>query len=409
LRLLVYGLNAAPEPIGIGKYTGEMVAWLAGRGHQVRVIAAPPYYPAWRVAEGWSSWAWRRERDRDAVLFRCPHYVPARPSGFKRLLHLVSFAWSSLPVALWQGLVHRPEVVIAVAPALATAPAAWAAARLVGGRTWLHVQDFEVDAAFELGLLKGRWMRRLALALERAIYGGFDRVSSISARMMDRLEAKGVDEPRRYFLPNWVDCEVIRPLTQPSPFRARLGLPADAVVALYSGNMNEKQGIGVLADLAGRIAGRSSITVVFAGEGPAKSRLRDAVAGIDGVHLLPLQPAEALNDFLGLADIHLLPQRADAADLVLPSKLGGMLASGRPVIACTATDTGLAAAVGGCGLVVAPGDGEAMAAAVLRLAQAPEERATLGAAARIRALEVWDRQGILERFEADLARLAGHR
>lgn len=407
MRLLVYGLNTAPEPIGVGKYSGEMVAWLAARGHQVRVIAAPPYYPAWRVAEGWSSWAWRRERDRNAVHFRCPLYIPARPNGFKRLLHLASFAGSSLPVALWQGLAFRPEVVIAVAPALATAPAAWTAARLAGGRSWLHVQDFEVDAAFELGLLKGRWVRRLALALERAIYGGFDRVSSISAGMMDRLAAKGVGARHRSFLPNWVDCEVIRPLTQPSRFRARLGLSANAVVALYSGNMNEKQGIEVLADLAARVAGHSEIVLVLAGEGPAKSRLRDALAGMAGVHLLPLQPAEALNDFLGLADIHLLPQRADAADLVLPSKLGGMLASGRPVIAGAAPGSGLAAAIEGCGLAVAPGDGAALAKALSSLAEAPEKRAVLGRAARARALETWDKQAILERFEADLVRLAG--
>lgn len=409
MRLLVYGLNSAPEPIGIGKYTGEMVAWLAARGHQVHVIAAPPYYPAWRVAEGWSPWSWRRERHRNAEVFRCPLYVPARPGGPKRLLHLASFAGSSLPVALWQGLVFRPEVVIAVAPTLATAPAAWAAARLAGGRSWLHVQDLEIDAAFELGLLKGRWTRRLALALERSIYGGFDLVSSISAPMAERLSKKGVGEGRLGSLPNWVDCEIIRPLNRPSRFRDELGLPADAVVALYSGNMNEKQGLEVLADLAGRVAGRSGIALVLAGEGPARARLSDAVVGIDGVHLLPLQPAEALNDLLGLADIHLLPQRADAADLVLPSKLGGMLASGRPVIAGAAPGSGLAAAIDGCGLAVAPGDGGAMADAMSSLVEAKEKRAALGRAARLRALEQWDKQGILERFEADLVRLAARR
>src|SRR5689334_15562358 len=111
MRLLIYGLNHAPEPTGIGKYTGEMVAWLAGRGHDVRVIAAPPYYPAWRIAEGSSGWLWRGERRDGARVVRCPLYVPQRPSGKTRLLHLASFAATSLPVALAQAVAWRPQLV----------------------------------------------------------------------------------------------------------------------------------------------------------------------------------------------------------------------------------------------------------------------------------------------------------
>src|SRR6266481_5846474 len=132
MRLLIYGLNHAPEPTGIGRYTGEMAAWLAARGHDLRVIAAPPYYPAWRVVAGHSGWRWRRERRDGALVFRCPLYVPPRPRGATRLLHLASFAVSSLPVALVEAIAWRPELVFAVAPALASAPGALLAARLAG-------------------------------------------------------------------------------------------------------------------------------------------------------------------------------------------------------------------------------------------------------------------------------------
>ena len=81
MRLLIYGLNHAPEPTGIGKFTGEMAAWLAARVHQVRVVTAPPYYPAWQVGAGYSGWRWRRERVEGAEVYRCPLYVPARPRG----------------------------------------------------------------------------------------------------------------------------------------------------------------------------------------------------------------------------------------------------------------------------------------------------------------------------------------
>src|SRR5215813_5997647 len=180
MRLLIYGLNHAPEPTGIGKYTGEMVAWLAARGHELRVIAAPPYYPDWRIAADHSAWLWRRERRDGALVLRSPLYVPRQPRGITRLVHLASFAATSLPVALVEAVAWRPNLVFTVAPALASAPGALLAARLCGARAWLHIQDFEVDAAFSLGLVGGGGrLRRAAFAAERALLGRFDRVSTI--------------------------------------------------------------------------------------------------------------------------------------------------------------------------------------------------------------------------------------
>ncbi|MBO6785180.1 MAG: glycosyltransferase, partial [Alphaproteobacteria bacterium] len=119
--------------------------------------------------------------------------------------------------------------------------------------------------------------------------------------------------------------------------------------------------------------------------------------------LLPLQPEEKLPALLAMADIHLLPQRAEAADLVMPSKLGGMLSSGRPVVACADAGTQIFETVSGCGLVVAPGDGAAIGDAVLTLARDPGLRTRLGAAARGEAETGWDRDAVLARFEDELA------
>lgn len=406
MRLLIYGLNTAPEPTGTGRYTGELAAWLAARGHEIRVVAAPPYYPAWRVADGYRGYAWREERRDGVLVFRCPLYVPARPRGVTRVLHLSSFALSSLPVVLAQARRFRPCVLLAVAPTLACAPAALMAARLGRCPGWLHVQDFEIDAAAALGLLAGA-AGRLAGALERRILAGFDHVSSITPAMCRRLEDKGVARGRISLLPNWVDCEAIRPLPAPSGFRAELGIAPEAVVALYAGNLGEKQGVETLSQIALSLSPDSAIHLVVAGEGAARQRLEAKLSGRPRVTLLPLQPAERLNALLNLADVHLLPQRADAADLVMPSKLSGMLASGRPVIAGAAPGTALAEAVEGCGIAVPPGDASAMLAAVEALARDPERRRLLGDAARARALAAWDRGAILGAFEARLVALAG--
>ncbi len=102
VRVLILGLNYAPELIGVGKYTAELAGWLRQRGHDVRVIAAPPYYPEWRLRPDQAGWRWRRETVQGIEVLRCPLWVPAWPSPGKRILHLLSFALSSFVPTLWQ-------------------------------------------------------------------------------------------------------------------------------------------------------------------------------------------------------------------------------------------------------------------------------------------------------------------
>jgi len=408
LKILVYGLNHWPEKVGIGRYTGELVAWLAARGHGVRVVTAPPYYPDWQVWRGWRRFWWKRERRDGALVWRCPLYVPRRPTGARRALHLLSFACSSLPIALWQALWFRPAVVFAVAPALASAPMAWLAAKAGGAKAWLHVQDFELDAAFGLGLVQGGWLKRRALAAERCLLRRFRRVSTISPRMVERLAAKGVPEDRRRLFPNWVDCQAIRPLpATPTRLADELRLPAGRRIALYSGNLGEKQGGAIPVEAARLLSRRHDLLFLVVGEGAARRRLEAGAAGLDNLLFRPLVEAERPNELLNLADLHLLPQRADAADLVLPSKLAPMLASARPVVATAAPGTGVALAIEGAGLAVPPGDAAAFAAAIGRLLDEPGLARRLGARGRERALAEWDRDAILRRFEAELAGLSG--
>lgn len=403
LRILFLGLNYTPELTGIGKYSGEMMEWFAGRGHEIRVVTTPPYYPAWRVSEGYSQWRYRRETSAaGAEIYRCPLWVPRSPNGAKRVVHLSSFALSSLPVMLAQ-TAWRPDVVLTVEPAFTCAPVALLAARMCNAPSWLHIQDFEVDAAFDLGLLPaGGWVHDLAQNGERLIRSGFSRFSTISRSMMARLEQKGIETERITFFPNWVDVEAIRPEDGPNALRAELGIGRDDVVLLYSGNMGAKQGLEILPELAERLRGHAHLRFVFCGDGAYRGQLEGAVGGLANVSFLPLQPLERLNELLNLADIHLLPQRAGAADLVMPSKLTGMLASGRAVIATAAPGTQIASAVEGHGIVVAPGDVEAMAQAAVLLADNAALRNRMGDAGR--AFAVWElaRDPVLLGFESAL-------
>ena len=413
MNILLYGLNFAPEPVGIGKYSGEWALWLAARGHSVHVVTAPPYFPQWRVDSNYRN-TYTVDEFQGVWVSRCPLWVPRSPSGITRLFHLVSFALSSFGPLL-ASLRWNPDVVITVAPAFFCAPGALLFGRLCGRRTitWLHVQDFELDAAFELGMLKGRWLRGLAEAWERCTLRGFERVSSISAAMVQRLEVKGVASSRCELLPNWVDLESISPQQDPTrlknPYRQELGIAPDQIVLMYSGSMNKKQGLELLVEAIAQLADLPQVVWLLAGEGPTKADLVRATEGFPQVIHLPLQPAERMNDWLNAADIHLLPQKAGATDLVLPSKLLGMLASGRSVVATSTPGSELGKLATEAGACTSPGDAKAFADALRHLISDPEQRLMAGKRARKISEDRFGKGVVLERFEQQLLKLVDSR
>jgi len=401
MRILIHCTNYAPEPLGTGKYTGVMTEWLAANGHEIRVVTTPPYYPHWRVADGYSAWTYKREIINGVTIWRCPLWIPSGQTGFQRLMLLFSFVLSSLPVMCKQ-ILWKPELVMVIEPSLVCAPMALLTAHICGARAWLHVQDFEVDAAFDLGLLPSWGLRTLALRVEKILMRCFDHVSTISQKMMERLYDKRVERGRCVFFPNWVETDVIYPLPTPGAMRAELGIAAESIVALYSGNMGEKQGLEVVLEAAEKLVERQDIQFVLCGAGASRKRLQQAYATSLNVIWLPLQPLERLNELLNIADIHLLPQRADAADLVMPSKLTGILSSGRPVVATVPPETQVAEVVQGCGIITPPGDVNAFAEAISKLACDLSMRTSLGTKARQYALRELDKETILNRFHEQL-------
>lgn len=394
--VLIVGLNYAPEPVGIGPYTEGLATALVERGAKVRVICGQPYYPQWRIYPAFAGAGWTSETENGVHITRCPHYVPAVPSGLKRILHLASVALSALPPAL-RSRSPKPELVIAIAPALPSVVTAWLTARLSGAKLWVHVQDFEVEAAFATGLLgKNKLLARMAFWLERRLLRLGDLVSTISPQMCARLAEKGVPSERIIEMRNWSEESFAADPVQAQEIRAESNLQ-DKTVALYSGNIARKQGIEVLIEAARLLQHRPDIAFVICGEGPNRAQLEKLSAELTNVQLHDLQPKEQMGAMLTMADLHLLPQIAGAADLVLPSKLTNMLASGRPVIATTLPGTGLFAEVDGCGLVTPPGDAAALAAAIVALTDDPAQRGALGQAATQRAAERWRKDAIIDR------------
>lgn len=363
-KILIHGINFPPEPIGTGRYTGELAAYLAAQGDSVEVVTALPHYPGWEIHRPHKNGRYTTEIANGIKVTRCPLWLNSSGRGFWRLLAPLSFAIAATPVIFWRIIRTRPNAVVCVEPTLLSAPAAVLAAKIVGARTVLHVQDLEIDAAFTVGHLQGSWLRNTAKAFERFMLRRFDAVITISDRMAQRLAANGAHPKSIKIIRNWVNTSKIKYLDGPNAFREKLGITDRAFVVLYAGQIGPKQALGVLLGAALDCKDDLGIHFVVAGDGPSKQALISIYDHLPNVHFLPIQPEEKLCELLNLADLHVITQAPNTADLVLPSKLGGMLASGRMVLVTADQDTELADLLTDAAFVVPPGDAHAVAAAI---------------------------------------------
>ncbi|ELC4079410.1 colanic acid biosynthesis fucosyltransferase WcaI [Salmonella enterica] len=405
MKILVYGINYSPELTGIGKYTGEMVAWMAREGHEVRVITAPPYYPQWKVGERYSAWRYRRE-EGEATVWRCPLYVPKQPSTLKRLLHLGSFALSSFFPLMAQRR-WKPDRIIGVVPTLFCTPGMRLLATLSGARTVLHIQDYEVDAMLGLGMAgKGKRgsVARLATAFERSALRSVDNVSTISRSMMNKAREKGVAAEKILFFPNWSEVARFQDVNDAdvTALRQQLGLPEGKKIVLYSGNIGEKQGLEKVIDAAERLRDRPLIFAIV-GQGGGKARLENMARerGLPNIKFLPLQPYDALPALLKMGDCHLVVQKRGAADAVLPSKLTNILAVGGNAVITAEPHTELGqlcASYPGIAVCVEPESTDALVNGISQALAMPKNNTT----AREYAERTLNKENVLRQFIADI-------
>jgi colanic acid biosynthesis glycosyl transferase WcaI len=405
MKIALISLNYAPEMTGIGLYSSELAQQLAAQGHEVSVICSYPFYPEWLRHESYPGIGWLSRTEEGVEVHRCPCYIPAQVSGLRRIIHYISFALAAVIPAIQLARRGKPDIVLLVAPALLAAFPALIAARLAGAQSWLHIQDFEVEAGFATGQMgQHSLLGKCALWLEKRLLSRFDRVTSISPEMCSKAAEKGVAPARIGELRNWANIDGIAP--QESSFYRGEWSICTPHVALYSGSIARKQGIETVIDTARIMSDRGDITFVICGNGPTRSDLERLARGLPNVQFHDLQPMAQLNELLNLATVHLLPQKRDAADLVLPSKLANMLASGRPVVAGVEPGRGLAREVEGAGLICPPEDGASMAEAIERLISDEELYRTCATEARARAEKRWSKSSIIAAAEREMVMLA---
>ncbi|MEN2740520.1 glycosyltransferase family 4 protein [Microbacterium sp. X-17] len=405
-RVTVLGLNYPPEPTGISPYTGALSRGLARRGFSVRVLTTHPHYPEWRVRAGYGQWS-RREQIDGVAVERMRHYVPARPTGVRRLVSEISFG-TRLVFSRW----GQSGAVVAISPALISTTMAAIRARLFHRDRPLVVW---VQDLYTLGLAEtgqgGRLVGRMMGKLEGWLLRRAHHVVVIHERFAD-VVSRDFDIPseRVVVVRNWTHLPPF-PDVNVDAARHSFGWGGHRVV-LHAGNMGVKQGLDNVVEAARLAAERGdAVRFVLLGDGGERERLEALGAGIPTLQFMRPLADEDFAKALAAADMLLVNEKPGVAEMAVPSKLTSYFSAGRPVVAATDA-TGITAAEiarAEAGVIAPAGDPAALLAAVAELASDPVRAQQLGENGRRYRMTVLDETNALDAFATLLTRLTADR
>jgi lipopolysaccharide/colanic/teichoic acid biosynthesis glycosyltransferase/glycosyltransferase involved in cell wall biosynthesis len=305
--------------------------------------------------------------------------------------------------------VGRPDVVVALTDPPIIGLAGLFAARRAGGRFVFLCQDVFPEVTRLLEDFHSTAVDRVLDWLNRLLIRKADRVIALGETMRQRLVSGKDADPRKvHVIHNWADCSAITPGPKENRFSRAHGL-VDRFVVMHSGNVGLAQEFDTLLAAARRLRDCPDLAVVIVGDG-SKRRALEARAhsdGLDNVRFLPSQPKEELRDSFASADVFLVSLKRGLAGYIVPSKLYGILAAGRPYVAAVEEDSEVVAITRKyqSGLVAEPGDPVALADRIRELYRDPVLRERLGEAARRAGLE-FDRRGQIRQYDELLREVA---
>jgi colanic acid biosynthesis glycosyl transferase WcaI len=324
-----------------------------------------------------------------------------------RALNYLTFLAASARAAL---AAPRPQVVLCMTDPPVIAIVALAAARRSRAALVVISQDVFPEIAVLLHRIENGVVVRLLRTAIRAYLSRADRIVAIGERMRGRLEAKGAATEALRVIPNWVDTTALDEKPRANDWSREVGL-TDAFVVMHSGNVGFTQDLDTLVRSATFLRDLDDLAIAIVGDGARRAELL-ALADlleVDRVRFLRYQPREALPYSLSTAHVHVVGLAPRLSGYVVPSRLYGVLAVGRPVIAAADADSETAELVRdvGCGVVVPPGRPELLAAAIRRAHDGEYDLEEMGRRARAYAVAEADRSVAVDRYRELLAELVG--
>lgn len=363
-----------------GEVMTKLVHSLAERGHEIDVVTSLPWYRGHEVHDGWRGRPWRREEAAHGTIVRVwpfpvdKNNIPARAAGFAGFTSLATAAAFTL---------GKPDVVMGMSPPIFLGDAAWSVAKRWKVPFVFNVQDIFPDVAVDLGAISNPKVIAGLRRYERSLYRRADAISVLSTDQQRNVQSKLDDRDdsgrKVRIIHNFADTDKVRVVDRMTPYRTEHGLDEKQIV-MYSGNVGLSQSFDLMRAAADRFADRSNVHFVVNGEGAARPDVDAWAATRENVTVANFAPREKVSDVLGAADLHLILLKRGLAQSSTPSKMYGILAAGRPVLASIdeGSEVEITIDAAQAGRAVPPEDETAFLTALEEMLADPVALATMG-------------------------------
>jgi glycosyltransferase involved in cell wall biosynthesis len=398
ILLIHQSFAAIDEPGGTRHH--ELARYLADQGHRVTVVASPVSYLTGTTQGQRIPWVTQQDGGSGVTILRAYTYAALHRSFAHRVMSFLSFMLSSFLIGL---RVKDIDLVWGTSPPIFQGATAWALSRLKRVPFLFEVRDLWPAFAIAVGVLRSPVLIRASQWLERFLYRHADQVMVNSPGFIEHVESRGARHVE--LIPNGADTAMFIPEDRGDEFREQMGIAPKSetgpFLALYAGAHGLSNDLGVVLEAAARLQECPEITVAFLGDGKEKPGLIDQATamGLPNVRFLPpLAKAEMPWALAGADACIAILKPIPAYATVYPNKVFDYMAAGRPVILAIEGVIREVVERAGAGIAIPPGDPEALADALRKLAEDRQMAISMGQNGRREVESHFDRAVIAERM-----------
>lgn len=394
MRILLLNQTFFPDPVATAQHMTDLALFVTQRGHRFDVIASrSPYH------------------DHDSLLRRYEelegvHIYRVGRSLFRKrglVRRLANFALYYVGAAVQAFRVPRPDVVLCLTTPPFIVTLGFLLRLIRGSRVVYHVMDLYPDVAVACGMMRKRGLAaRILERINRYCLAHADRTIALGRCMRERIEAKIGPAGNLSVVTPWADGDEITPVPSANSAVRRDGEWGDKFVVAYCGNLGLAHDLKTVLGAVRAMSDDPTVHFAFIGGGRRRRELDQAVEAyeLSNVTVLDYQPRDRLGETLSAGDVHLISMLDGAAGSIVPSKLYGIMAAGRPTIFIGPAMSEVARTLteNGCGFVLATGDVEGLVDRIGQLRSDRELAREMGSRARRAFLEHFERKGCCERL-----------
>ncbi len=314
-----------------------------------------------------------------------------------RALNYITYFTSATICALF---LKKPHIVVAQTDPPIIGLVACIVHWLRGSLFCLVCQDVFPEVAVVLQKLKG-----LPIIIMRYVRDIFFRTSqaiiTISDGMKEELVKRGARADRVHVISNWIDTNIVCPVDKNNAFRQQHGL-IDSFVVMHSGNIGLSQDFDVILECADKLR-QQDIEFVLVGDGAKRAWLAEEIERrrLRRMRIIDYQPLSELRFSLGAADLHLVTLRSGLGNLIVPSKIYGIMGAARAVISALPSESEITNIINRfhCGVICREGDAAEIAAAILRLRDDAETTRLMGERGREVVCRYFSREVVVAQYK----------